>query len=829
MASPLEGLRVLDLSIGPVGGMATMVLSDFGAEVIKVEPPGGDRFRSLANSPLWLRGKQSVELDLNLASQRQQAARLARAADVLVTTLTDEQARGFDLGYEKLAAENPALIYCRISGFGPSGPYASYPGYEGLVAAKSGRMKAFVGLAGREGPSYAAVQVGMHACSQSAVTGMLAALMHREAGGKGQLVETSLLQALTAYDLLGLVRTELLQRHPEEFANDPLMTAGRVPTLNYHPLPTSDGRWLQMGNLLQHLFDNYLVAADLSDVFSDPRYERPSATWAEDDREAFRDRMLLHMKERTAAEWMGTFVEHGGVAATEYRSTQEAMDDPDLILNGHVIEQDHPELGKVRQLGLLARLPETPGTPGFPSHESGGDNAALGSLWVSDRDKPEPAGAAPPTDGGPLAGVTIIEFATIIAAPLGVSILADLGARVIKVEPIGGDPYRQMGPLGIMASKTNASKESIGIELKHPEGQRIVDALISRAQAVVHNYRPGVPERLGISYEHCRALQPTIVHVSMNGYGPLGPGANRPSTHPVPGAAVGGATLQAGGAHRWTGDSTDELRAIAWRLFRANEANPDPNTSVVVASATLLALLAQRRYGTGQQVFVDMLGANAYANADDFIQYQGKPPRPEPDADLLGLGATYRLYQAQEGWVFLALTTDAEFQRFCDRVGQPALASDPRFSNSVARRTNDDELSGALTKVFSGTHPPKTGSFCSHQRVSAVSKRTLECRRISGSMTGTPGRTASLQRWSIHATASTCVGVRCRPPTARQQFPVPDRWAATTRRQFCERSGTAKRMSPDCTQSAWSGRKNSTRFPHRSDRSGLFDLVHGAS
>lgn len=700
MTPPLNDLRVLDLSIGPVGGIATMVLGDFGADVVKIEPPGGDRFRSLANSPLWLRGKRSIELDLRAPDQRAEVIRLAGAADVLVTTLTAAEAAGFGLGYDVLSGENPSLVYCRISGFGPQGPYANYPGYEGIVAAKSGRMQAFAGLTGRDGPSYSAVQVGMHACSQATVSAVLAALIHRETCGEGQLVETSLLQAMTAYDLLGLVRTELFQRHPEAFANDPLMTGARVPTLNYHPLPTADGRWLQMGNLLQHLFDNYLVAAGLSDVFSDPRYEHPSATWAEPDRELFRDRMLLHMKERTAAEWMETFVEHGGVAATEYRTTQEAMEDPDLVLNGHVVEQDHPKLGHVRQLGLIARLTETAGSPGLPSHAAGEDNGAVGTLWIDSRPGAERPASAPSKHAGPLDGFTIVEFATIIAAPLGVSILGDLGARVIKVEPIGGDPYRQLGPLGVMASKTNVSKQSIGVELKSAEGRRIVDGLIQRANAVVHNYRPGVPERLGIGYEQCRALQPSIVHVSMNGYGALGPGAHRPSTHPVPGAAVGGATLQAGGAHTWASDSTEELRAIAWRLFRANEANPDPNTSVIVASATLLALFAQKRYGIGQQVFVDMLGANAYANADDFIQYEGKPGRLTPDADLYGLCATYRLYPAREGWVFLALATDAEFGRFCELTGALDLGADPRFATAEARRKHDSALITALMRVF---------------------------------------------------------------------------------------------------------------------------------
>lgn len=727
MPAPLDGLRVLDLSIGPVGGMATMVLADFGADVVRVEPPGGDPFRSLANSPLWLRGKRSLELNLEAPEARGEALRLARAADVLVTTLSDEQARGFELDHERLCAENASMVYCRVSGFGPRGPYAAYPGYEGIVAAKAGRMQSFAGLASRGGPGYAAVRVATHACAQSAVAGVLAALFHRETSGRGQLVEASMLQSLMAYDLLGLVRNELARRHPGEFVDDPVLAAARAPTLNYHPLPTADGRWLQMGNLLQHLFDNYLVAAGLGDVFADPRYENPSSTWTEVDREAFRDRMLLHSKERSAADWMETFVEHGGVAATEWHTTQEAMDDPDLVLNGHVIEQDHPRLGKVRQLGVLARLTETPGQAGFPSHAAGEDQAELGRLWVSPPRAAAAAAASQPAQGGPLAGVSVLELATIIAAPLAVSMLGDLGARVIKVEPIGGDPYRQLGTHGIMASKTNVSKESIGLDLKHPEGRAIVEELVRRADVLVHNYRPGVPERLGIGYEQCAALRPGIVHVSVNGYGPLGPGAHRPSTHPIPGAAVGGAALQAAGAHRWTSDTIEGLRTIAWRLSRANEVNPDPNTSVVVVSATLLALLAKRRFGDGQQVFVDMLGANAYANADDFIQYAGKPPRPQPDADLYGLCATYRLYPAKEGWVFLALPTDREFRRFSEIAGAP-LARDPRFDCAKSRREHDAELAEALGRMFA------TRAADEWERL--LAPRGIGCVRADGSLPG---------------------------------------------------------------------------------------------
>ena len=315
--------------------------------------------------------------------------------------------------------------------------------------------------------------------------------------------------------------------------------------------------------------------------------------------------------------------------------------------------------------------------------------------------RPPSTNGTQPEGRGPLAGVTVLEFATIIAAPLGVSILGDLGARVIKVEPIGGDPYRGMAMMGIMAFKTNSSKESIALDLKSPEGQAIVAGLVKRSDILIHNYRPGVPERLGIGYEQCAALNPSMAYVSVNGYGPKGPGAHRPSTHPIPGAGLGGALMQVGaGRPPLTLGTMDETRKAAEQLFRANEANPDPNTSVVVASAALLGLTAARRLGVGQQVFVDMMATNAYANADDFISYAGKPDRPWPDADLLGLSATYRLYRTRDGWVFLALVQDSEFQRFCQESAHPDLATDPRFATPAARKENDAALSDRLGAIL---------------------------------------------------------------------------------------------------------------------------------
>ena len=141
MELPLKHLRVLDLSSGPVGGMATMALADFGADVIKIERPGGDPFRTAINAPMWLRGKRSVEIDLKREVERERLYRLVETTDVVVTSFRAHSAVDLGCDYDVLASRNAGLVYCQISGFGPYGPYVGYPGYEGVVAAKAGRLQ----------------------------------------------------------------------------------------------------------------------------------------------------------------------------------------------------------------------------------------------------------------------------------------------------------------------------------------------------------------------------------------------------------------------------------------------------------------------------------------------------------------------------------------------------------------------------------------------------------------------------------------------------------------------------------------------------------------
>ncbi|MFQ5698226.1 MAG: CaiB/BaiF CoA transferase family protein [Myxococcota bacterium] len=704
MPAPLEGLRVIDLSIGPAGGLATTVLVDFGAEGIKVERPGGDPFRSLAAAPMWLRGKRSVVCDLKSREGRRALQRLTEGADIVVTTFAPGRARELGADPETLCKRNPALIYCAISAWGPRGPYAHYPGWEGLVAAKSGRMRAFEGQKPRPGPSFAAVPVATHAAAQGAVQGILAALLARERDGRGRVVETSLLRALLPYDLMGLPLVQLIAREPERFSGLPEIGGG-MPTLNYHPVRARDGRWIQLGNLLEHLFYAFLECTGLlSELLQDESYQGPPERWSRDALEHARDRILGRMQERDADDWMRVFRANGNVAAEIFGSARQALEHPDLLANRDVATHVHPDLGPVRQPGVIAHLRETPGRAGGPAPRVGEHSASVLAELPRSRAVGSAGARAGPPPGRPLEGVCVLEISTIIAAPLAASMLGDLGARVIKIEPIGGDPFRAMGigpTVGLMASKTNASKESICVDLKSDEGAAIARDLIQRADILIHNFRPGVPERLGIGWEQASALQPGLVWVAVNGYGPEAPGARRPSAHPCPGAAMGGALRQAGAGLLPTPDAAlEEVREVARQLMRANEANPDPNTSAVVASSALLGLCARQRHGVGQPIFVNMLEANAWANADECVEYAGRPAAAQVDPDLLGLDACYRLYPTRKGWVFLAIVTDREWRAFCEAVGRDAWAQDPRFDARDSRCAHREVLSEELARLF---------------------------------------------------------------------------------------------------------------------------------
>jgi crotonobetainyl-CoA:carnitine CoA-transferase CaiB-like acyl-CoA transferase len=285
--------------------------------------------------------------------------------------------------------------------------------------------------------------------------------------------------------------------------------------------------------------------------------------------------------------------------------------------------------------------------------------------------------------------------------------LAELGARVIRFEAMDGDTTRS-NQQGIGMHRTAAGNESLCIDLKTTEGKEIVRKLAYRADILLHSMRPGAPERTGIGYEQLSKINPGLVYFYGGGYGSTGPHSLRPSMAPIPGAVCGGAMTQLGQDVLPPPDqdmSIDEIREVSRKLGRANDGSTDHNSSMVNSVGMLLGLYARERTGKAQYIESNMLGANAYANANDFFWHEGKPPRRRPDSEGYGLSALYRLYPARSGWVFLACPNEDEWQALCQTIGRTDLLSDPRFTTHEAREEHDGSLAEALGQVFATREP----------------------------------------------------------------------------------------------------------------------------
>jgi crotonobetainyl-CoA:carnitine CoA-transferase CaiB-like acyl-CoA transferase len=640
---------------------------------------------------MWNRGKQRLEADLRDAPARERVAGLASEADVVLSSWRAGVDARFGLDPQSLAARNPRAVVCRISAFGPHGPYADYPGWDGIVAAKAGRMLEFCGLAGGARPAYAAVPVAGWAASQLALHGVLAALLEREKSGRGRLVETSLVQALTVYDLVNWLPGYTM-----------MLRVADVPYLPYSNACTKDGVWLQFAQLSPVQFRAFIRDLGLDEIWSDARFRHAPALRDPEHMRALRAIVLARVREQSFADWMKIFDADPDIAVERFRTTAEAIEHPQLRHNGDVVEREDPELGRVRELGPLVRFAATPSQPA----ESTRSAAAAHAAWPA-----RPPAALSRTPGGPpprrpLGDLLVLELATWVATPLAATLLAELGARVIKIEPIGGEPFRQVRH-GVPWLKTMQGKQSVALDLKQPEAREIVHALARRADVLLHNYRPGVPERLGIDYATLRRLNPRLVYVYGASYGSTGPCAQKPAYHPTAGALCGEALAQLGAGGLPPADaalSAEDLARQAHRLELANETNPDPNAAVATATAVLLALFQRARTNEGQAVETSMLCSNAWVLSGDYFDHAGRPPREAADRELFGLCALYRLYPTAEGWIFLACPTQASFARLCGALGAPELAQDARFRDADARRRHDAALAERLAGLFAA-HP----------------------------------------------------------------------------------------------------------------------------
>jgi crotonobetainyl-CoA:carnitine CoA-transferase CaiB-like acyl-CoA transferase len=708
---PLAGLRVLDLSNGLAGAQASQTLADFGAEVVQVEPPGGSSLRGLPSFPMIGRGKKSMVLDLHDADGAALARAMAVGADVVIETFRPGVMERLGLGYEELSAANHRLIYGSVTGFGRKGPYADAKGYEALVMARVGALWASQAMVSREGPAHVSVPYCSYGASQQLLTGICAALHERERSGRGQRVDATLVNGVASLGTWNWYLNVITSKFPEAFTpSSPIGQHGTPLTPMVFMLLialSKDGRWLQFSQVQLHLYMEMLKVMGLDWMLQDDEWK--DAVWAADSPKTgeFWDRLYEAVQSKTLAEWNEVFENDHNVWAETMRHGSELLDHPQMRHLGAVVEIDDAERGLVRQPGPIVQMSATPAVLEHGAPVLDADGAALRAApWPAIGGVDAAPGTGSDSEEAALGDVTVLELGTFFAAPFGGTVLREVGARVIKVEPLEGEPMRTLLPFPELgAAKCVQGKESICVDLSTEEGRSIVHALARRADIVLQSFRAGVAKRQGVDAEALRAVNPDLVYLNSPGYGIDGPCGDRPAYAPTIGAGSGLVMRNIGTAiDERPGLSLKEIRADALRLSGAGTteyAQADGISALTAASAMALGLLVRDRTGVSQEMLTTMLTSTAHALADDMAEYKDRPPTQAADAQLLGYSALYRLYRSADEWLYLAAPSAGDWTALCAAlVGEAELAADARFVDGAARDANDAALAEVLEEVF---------------------------------------------------------------------------------------------------------------------------------
>ncbi|MCZ7527484.1 MAG: CoA transferase [Acidimicrobiia bacterium] len=284
-----------------------------------------------------------------------------------------------------------------------------------------------------------------------------------------------------------------------------------------------------------------------------------------------------------------------------------------------------------------------------------------------------------------LDGVRVLDFGQYLAGPFGPMILADLGADVIKVEPVTGDGMRMGKPF----FGCQRGKRAIAVNVKDPEGLRVAHDLIRRSDVVHHNMTAGVAARLGLDYEACKAVRPDIVYCNTWAYGLEGPLAHFGGLDPLYQAACG-LEYEAGAV-------AEGNPPLYYRFGMTDTAN-----AMLSVVGVLLALYHRQRTGESQELWTSLLDGAAVFSSDALLAGGEPVPRPRLDRGQHGVDACYRLYGTQDGWIQVAAVTDAQWTALCGALGSPELAEDPRFSTANARREHRHQLEALLEPRFRG-------------------------------------------------------------------------------------------------------------------------------
>ncbi|MDE0497136.1 MAG: CoA transferase [Acidimicrobiaceae bacterium] len=662
----LEGVRVVEMATGIAGPYAARFLADQGADVVKVEPPGGDPYRSDPGFQAVSRNKRSVvpdgvewertPLPAGVDGPPAQLPGILRpTAESITAPALAALLGGADLVFVpdgptasavRRIAPGAVIISCPT--WGDSGPYATRTGTSSQVAAVTG-----IGwnqISYSEGPVELVVPLASYGAGMLGAMAAAAGLYARRAHGAAPTYTVSEVSGSGAMQIGDFEVPEMADLDRD--GSCPLGSAGRLPV--YRLFRAVDDRWMFVACGTLPFYVAMLRAIGREDLLGDERF--PDPPWGLLDLEPLAEITPIledAFAARPLAEWLEIFAAHD-VPCQPTQTREEFMASPLAVANGLDTTVEHPELGTVR-------------TPPQPMWIDGCDEVALerapllgehtaeveaeldASAWPS---QPEPDSPAPGTT--PLRGVTAVDLSSFIAGPVITRHLAMLGAEVTKIEQPGGDPFRVLGPY---FNGWNQSKRSICLNLKDAADHEVMAQLVAEADVIVENFRPGVAARLGVADEDLRRIRPDAVLVKSPGYGRDPSMADVPAFDPLL-QALGGIMAAQGG--------DDEPVFLTVPVH-------DAATPMIAAFGVLCSLYRRLADGEGRTVRTSLTQTVTAAQAAEFVSYAGRPTAEAGGMDYRGAGLDRTYVEAPDAdgsaWVWHQSTPEGTSDLPVERRG----------------------------------------------------------------------------------------------------------------------------------------------------------------
>jgi crotonobetainyl-CoA:carnitine CoA-transferase CaiB-like acyl-CoA transferase len=686
----LKGYRALDLT-DLKGQLCGRILGDLGMEVIKLEPPEGDPVRRLgpfALSPdgekLSLRfahlnaNKKSLVLDYRKAENRDAFCRLAESADVVLESHAPGFLHSIGLGYGELAKINPRLVLVSITGFGQSGPRRDFLYNDMVVHAMSGLMyiSGDPALPPCQPPETQAYYFG----SLMAALGALAALYKREKSGSGDWVDLSMQEALATQEhtiRLYANGAQILRRCGSQHAQ--VAPATIFPCRDgYAYVYVSRAHWKE----LLKVWNEHPEAFD-SPEWLDNTFRRQRAELI--------NREFAQFTARHTQQDLTDLLQAHGIPCTPVNRPKDFLDDPHVLFRNFFLPVGYPGHGALRQPGAPYLL-DGLRPPLEPAPVSGAQQEDFSADKIqTGEDRPRNQSAA---DGGlPLQGLRVLSFDKVLAGPYGMTLLAELGAEVIKVESRRGglDPFRFFGTgedvnLSPRFLEFNRNKRSVTIDLKHARGPALIKELVKHCDAVMDNFSLRVMPSIGLSYEELAKIKKDIVCLRMPGLGGIGPKSHYATVGPNINAFTGFTYL-------WNHPEHADPPVGSQTVF------PDYVSGVLAATLITAASLHRNRTGKGVSIDLSQAEAAAFMIGASLMEGVTRDNGLKPVGNASPFSAPHGCYpcKGDDRWCVIAVESDEQWRALAGVIDKPELARDQRFATFDARKDRSSEIDPLLS------------------------------------------------------------------------------------------------------------------------------------